>query len=89
MKRPVIHNQVLGSTTHRIFNGVMATALSFGIGTWVWNRYAITPYVGSSGKWLVYLCVPIGIAITFVNPKSHSLVEGLAGESGYDELKKD
>jgi hypothetical protein len=86
MKRPVIHNRFLSETMHRIFNGIMAAVFSVSIGAWGWKHFGFHSIIGPVFQWLIYLSVPIGILFLFMNPKHHSLVEGVGGENGYDEL---
>ena len=80
----MIHNRYLPVWLHRLGNGVFGIVVCLGIaslgfgpapGSWL--------HVGS--RWLIYASLPVGVVLFFVAPR-FSIVEGLAGGEGYDEL---
>jgi hypothetical protein len=83
-----IHNRYLPPGIHRIANGVMA-ALGLALVGSVGSGFV----PGGSLPWkaavlLFMLSAPIGLLIALlIDPRKFSLVEGVAGEDGYDELE--
>lgn len=80
----MIHNRYLPSWLHRIGNGLFGAVLLFGFGS-IWISEP-------AGTWrhLISLCLigaslPAGIILAFVAHR-FSIVRGVAGEDGYDEL---
>jgi TRAP-type C4-dicarboxylate transport system permease small subunit len=84
-----IHNRYLPNWVHRIFNGLFAFFLNATIGVLGWVYFRNQTVICEISKGLIYLSIPIGIFVFFLNPKRISLVEGLAGVDGYDELIDD
>ena len=84
-----VHNRYLPNWIHRIFNGLFAFFLSATIGVIGWAHFKYQPFVCEVSKGLVYLSMPIVILFGFLNPKKISLVEGVGGADGYDELAND
>ncbi|MFB3895047.1 MAG: hypothetical protein ACE14V_01975 [bacterium] len=80
-----IHNCYLPEWLHRLCNGIYSSVLCFTIATagLVYCQSYKLLYILS--LCLYYLTIPVGIlAAIFVN--RFSIVEGCAGEDGYDEL---
>ena len=80
-----LHNRYLPRWAHRIANGVVASmllALAGVVGT--------TTLAPGSLPWRVFAVVlyasPTGLLASLLNPARFTLVEGIAGEDGYDEL---
>ncbi len=82
MKRPVLHNRRLPNGLHRLANGVMG---SFSVAMILvgLSKLVFVP------AWLFLVCIPIGLLCAYFDPERFTLVEGLAGEDGYDELDKE
>jgi hypothetical protein len=80
-----IHNRYLPTWLHRLCNGVvgagtLATLASLGM-----SRFPLEHLLHRVSVVLLYLSVPIGVLLA-VFARRCSLVEGLAGRDGYDEL---
>lgn len=79
-----LHNRYLPQWVHRIANGVMASLLLALAGAW--GTTALTCH---SLSWKVSLVLfyasPIGLPASLLSPNKFTLVEGIAGEDGYDE----
>lgn len=80
----MIHNCYLPQWLHRACNGVVGTLML----VWLGSRWFDEP----AGTWrhVVSCCVlgasvPVGILLAVVAPR-FSIVEGVAGGLGYDEL---
>jgi len=84
MRRPFVRNRYLPQWLHRIFCGGFA-ALVFGLLGLSWLSQP-------SGSWrhvvslcLLVLSVPVGVICACVAHR-FSIVEGLAGDGGYEDL---
>ncbi len=80
-----VYNRYLPQWVHRIANGVMASlalALSGAFGT---GQLACDTFFGKVCLTLLYAS-PAGLLVSCVDPTKFSLVEGIAGDDGYDEL---
>ncbi len=80
-----IHNRYLPPWAHRLANGVtaslaLATAGAFGAG-----HLGCDSSPGKACLALLYAS-PAGLFASCADPARFSLVEGVAGEDGYDEL---
>ena len=81
-----IHNRYLPGWAHRLANGVVAAAILVGFAV-----IGLT-LVDPAGKlanlcwWFLKAAAPVGFLVLFLNPKRFSLVRGVGGEVGYDEL---
>jgi hypothetical protein len=80
----MIHNRYLPLWLHRVCNGVLGTAVLLGIGS-IW-------FGEPSGNWkqvlsgcLIWSSIPVGITLATM-ARRFSIVEGVAGGDGYDEL---
>jgi hypothetical protein len=81
-----IHNRHLPDWAHRLVNGVVAAAVLIGIS--VVGLTFLDP-AGTLAKMCWYLlkaALPVGVLVLFVNPERVSLVRGIGGDAGYDEL---
>ena len=80
----MIHNCYLPRWLHRVCNGVFGVGVCLGLAS---LGFRASPdswlYIGS--RWLVYASVPIGAVLVCVAPR-FSIVEGLGGGEGYDDL---
>lgn len=80
-----LHNRYLPQWVHRIANGVIASLLLALAGAW--GTTALAP---GSFPWKLFFIAlyasPIGLLASLLNPGRFTLVEGIAGEDGYDEL---
>jgi TRAP-type C4-dicarboxylate transport system permease small subunit len=82
----MIHNRHLPLWLHRICNGVLGAALLVGIGSiWFGEPRGSWQHVLSRG--LIWASVPVGIILAVLAHRL-SIVEGVAGGDGYDELQK-
>jgi hypothetical protein len=80
MNRPVLHNMYLPGWIHRFANGAIGGIAGIGAGM-VAMRYYSAPV---SALWLGALTFAVAAAF---DPKRFTLVEGCAGEVGYNELE--
>ena len=84
--RPMIHNRHLPLWLHGICNGVFGAALLIGIGSiWFGEPPGSWQHVLSRG--LIWASIPVGIILAVVAGRI-SIVEGVAGGDGYDEIDK-
>jgi hypothetical protein len=81
-----VHNRLLPAWVHRVANGAMAAALLGGLGSLGYSWFGGTTLAGVICKWCVLLAVPIGMAWAVLVTGRVSLVEGVGGDAGYDEL---
>jgi hypothetical protein len=76
--RPILHNQHLPNWLQRLVNGIVSGLVVLALAAFV-----------DGPPWSLWLAVPIGLAFMMPDPNRFSLVEGCAGEAGYDELDDD
>ena len=80
-----IHNRFLPQWVHRIANGVMAS-----LGFAFVGAFGASHLASDSFLWKVCLALlyasPMGLLASCADPAKFTLVEGVAGEDGYDEL---
>lgn len=81
----MIHNRYLPMWLHRLCCGVLGAVALAGVGS-IW-------FAEPSGSWrhfvsrcLVWGSIPVGIVLACIAHR-FSIVEGLAGGEGYDELQ--
>jgi hypothetical protein len=82
MPRPVLHNRHLSDGLHRLANGAIGGMLGLLLTTLA-VRYFGCPL------WLLWLSVPAGLLCTVLPPSRFTLVEGCAGEVGYEDLDQE
>jgi hypothetical protein len=70
---------------HRIANGVMASLLLAGAAAWLTTTLAVGSLPWRVSLVLLYFS-PTGLLASLLNPSRFTLVEGVAGGDGYDEL---
>ncbi len=80
-----IHNRYLSEGAHRLANGALGAVFTLGVGAVLWQK-GPGPHWRELGHWLTLLSAPAGVALAFIPPSRFTLVEGIAGEAGYDEL---
>jgi len=80
--RTVLHNRYLPDWVHRLTNGVIGGLLSL---------LALVVAVRALGAPLgvLWVTLPVVACCAAFNPRRFSLVEGCAGDLGYDELLDD
>jgi len=80
-----IHNRYLPDWFHRAVNASVV-AFIWGIGTgYTWLSAAPDSLLGATARWASSLTPVILIGMLFVR---HSVVRGVAGGDGYDELRR-
>ena len=82
----MINNCYLPNILHRVFNAIAAIAICVFVAIVGMNYFYEIPWILKAAKWLLYLSPLIGILCAVLNPLKFSIVEGLAGDAGYDEL---
>jgi hypothetical protein len=80
-----LHNRCLTQWVHRIANGVMASLLLAFAGACGTTTLACDSLPWKVSVVLLYAS-PTGMLASLLNPSKFTLVEGIAGEDGYDEL---
>ena len=82
MKRPALHNCYLPDWMHRCANGAIGGMAGIAVATLA-MRFLSAP---TAVLWLGVISIVAGAAL---NPQRFTLVEGCAGDVGYDELDGD
>jgi hypothetical protein len=82
-----IHNRYLPRWTHRVFNAVFGAALVVGFGAAGLGWLAAGSWLWELSWWAVRFAPVVALILLFVNPERFSVVNGVAGETGYDELR--
>ena len=88
MNRPVIHNRFLPGWLHRIFCGLFGAVVFVTLWAWLLSvvpTEALAFEALHSAIWLT----PVVSLLCFLAAPRISVVRGLAGEAGYDELSAD
>ena len=80
----MIHNRYLPLWLHRICNGLFGAALLLGIGS-IWFSEPEGSWEHIVSRCLIWASVPVGIILAFA-ARRLSIVQGVAGGDGYDEL---
>lgn len=80
----MIHNRYLPAWLHRCCNGLFGIVACLGIASLGFGS-APGSWLQVGSLWLIYASLPVGAVLFFVAPR-FSIVEGLAGGEGYDEL---
>ena len=81
-----IHNRYLPGWAHRLANGVVAAAILVGIAVVGFSVLDSQGGLVNACWWCLWAAVPVGVAVSFLNPNRYSLVRGIGGDVGYDEL---
>ena len=82
-----IHNRYLPAWAHRLANAALAAASLIGIAVLGFNLLSPMSKLKEVCWWLVWAAAPVGLAVSFLNPRRFSLVNGIGGDVGYDELR--
>lgn len=69
---------------HRVCNGVFGMALFIGIGS-IWFGEPPETWRHIASRCLIWASIPVGIILALV-ARRFSIVQGVAGGEGYDEL---
>lgn len=78
----MLHNRYLPDWLHRAANGIFGSGLS--------SLVAIAAMrILGAPLWILWLVLPVALLCTVLDPRRFSLVEGCAGDIGYDELLGD
>lgn len=85
-KRPEIHNRYLPVWVRRICNGAFGAALFIGLGS-IWFEEPADSWRHVLARCMIWSSFPVGIALALL-ARRFSIVEGVAGGEGYDELHK-
>ena len=86
MRRPVIHNRRLSGGLHRVVNALFGCFLLAGLGALGLGYFSSSSWL-SSLSFLGICLTPVAfIALLLVDPQRFSLIEGVAGDLGNDEL---
>ncbi|HXR04970.1 MAG TPA: hypothetical protein VN836_09725 [Verrucomicrobiae bacterium] len=80
----MIHNRYLPLWLHRVCNGAFATALLAGFGS-IWYGEPAGTWRHLVSQCLIWSSIPAGIVLALVAHR-FSIVDGVAGGEGYDEL---
>jgi hypothetical protein len=80
----MIHNHYLPLWLHRICNGVFGAALLVGFGS-IWFGEPAGGWRHTLSRCLIWSGIPAGVILALV-AKRFSIVEGVAGEVGYEEI---
>jgi hypothetical protein len=82
-----VHNRYVSRLVHRIFNGILGAALTASAGVGGLHVFDMTSALWNLSWWILYAAPIVLIALPFLNPDRFSVVNGVAGHSGYDELR--
>ena len=80
----MIHNRYLPQWLHRVCNGVFGAALLIGVGS-IWIGEPADSWRRTLALCLMWASIPVGIILALV-ARRFSIVQGVAGGDGYDEL---
>jgi hypothetical protein len=81
---PMIHNRYLPLWLHQVCNGVLGAALLAGLSS-IWFGEPAGSWKHFVSRCLIWSSIPVGIILAFA-ARRLSIVQGVAGEDGYDEL---
>jgi hypothetical protein len=76
--RPILHNLNLPNWLHRLANGAIGGLLAL----------AALHFFGFP-FWLLWIAISVAVGCMVPSPSRFTLVEGCAGDVGYDELDSD
>ena len=82
----MIHNRYLPLWLHRVCNGVFGAAVLLGIGS-IWFGAPAGSWRHVLSRCFIWSSIPAGIVLALV-ARRLSIVEGVAGGEGYDELQE-
>ena len=85
-RHAIIRNRYLPQPLHRIACGVIGAAVSAPIASAGLRCFELDSSLHIASKVLLWLSVPIGIILACVAHR-FSIVEGCAGDAGYDGLE--
>ena len=80
MARPVLHNFVLPDWAHRCANGIVGAFIGLAIAVVVVRLFG-------APLWVLWFGAVTAAAGVVVSPRRFTLVEGCAGDMGYDEIE--
>ena len=80
----MVHNRYLPLWLHRLCNGVLGAAVLLGVAG-IWFGEPADSWRWILSRCLMWLSIPVGIILAAV-ARRFSVVEGVAGGDGYDEL---
>jgi hypothetical protein len=80
-----IYNRYLPTWLHRLCNGILGAAGAAALASLGLSRFPPGHLLHRLAALLLYLSLPIGIFLALI-ARRFSIVEGLAGREGYDEL---
>jgi hypothetical protein len=83
----MIHNRYLPIWLHRLCNGLFGAVSFISIGS-VWFGEPAGSWEHFISSSLIWASVPVGIVLAQI-ARRFSIVEGVAGGDGYDELHED
>jgi hypothetical protein len=81
---PMIQNRYLPLWLHRVCNGVFGAAWFVGFGS-IWLGEPAESWQHTVALCLLWASIPVGILLAIV-ARRFSIVQGVAGSEGYDEL---
>ena len=82
----MIHNRYLPPWLHRICNGVFGAVVFVSAGS-IWFGEPAGSWRHFLSRFLIWSSIPAGILLTIVAGR-FSIVQGVAGGEGYDELSE-
>jgi hypothetical protein len=82
--RPLIRNHYLPFWLHRICNGILPAAILLGFGS-IWFSEPASAWRHVMSRCLIGAGIPVGIIFACIT-RRFSVVEGAAGEVGYEDL---
>ena len=85
MKRPVLRNRYLPPWLHRIACGVVGMALVATLASAGLRYFSPDSWLHTACGVLLWLSIPVGIILACVAHR-FSIVEGTAGDLGYEDL---
>ncbi len=80
----MIHNRCLPLWLHRVCNGVLGVAVLLGLGS-VWYGEPEDTWRHFVSRCLIWFSIPAGVILA-LTARRLSIVQGVAGREGYDEL---
>lgn len=85
MKRPVIHNRFLPEWLHRVFAGIFGGAVFVTSSVLLLSEFGTEQWLAPVASYLLW-STPAVVVVCFIVAPRFSVVRGLAGDVGYDEL---